>query len=148
MCIKSMVSCELVDSPFYDAASATVTGSSANCSFSSLFSPSLLEEISFGMSTATCNEFNAPNTTENSPVAFWVIGGSVGDSPVATVCKPSLKVQRAISTLNSTTSKLLLVGEQQPFDQGDQAGVDLSIAPLNGSAFNGSVTADVRIVYS
>lgn len=147
VCIKSMVTCEVVDSPLYDAASAFVTGSSANCSFGAPFVPSAIEEVSFGMSTATCSGFKAPNITEYSPVAFWVIGGGVGNSPVATVCKPSLLVQRATGYLNTTTSALILVADQQPFVQGDQNGVDLSSAPFNGSAFNGLVMHGMDVIY-
>jgi len=71
-------------------------------------------------------------------VAFWVLGGSNANSPVATICIPEIQVQRADVLLNTTTSALLVVAGQTPLLASDQnSNASLSSAPFNGSAFNG-----------
>lgn len=142
ICIKSLVSCEPVTSPLYNTAVSTVSGSSANCTFSASFTVTDNSIVSFGTAPATCSSssFKAPpNAEENSAVAFWVIDGPQNGVAVATVCKPTLTVQRADVFLNSTTSSLLLVNNQQPLLSTDQMGVDLNSAPFNGSAYNAYV---------
>lgn len=141
VCLKSLVSCESVTSPLYNTALSTISGSSANCTFNAPFAgPTTIPNVgavSYGVSTATCHTgFNAPANTENAAVAFWIMDSTSNGSPVATICKPTLTVQRADVFLNATTSELLLVTNQKVLLPTDQVGVDLTSAPFNGSAFN------------
>lgn len=141
VCLKSLVSCESVTSPLYNISLSTISGSSVNCTFSAPFAglttiPNI-GAVSYGMSPAACHTgFNAPTNTENAAVAFWIMDSTSNGSPVATICKPTLTMQRADAFLNATTSELLLVSNQKALLPTDQAGVDLSSAPFNGSAFN------------
>lgn len=90
------------------------------------------------MSTALCPSLQAPATPEMSAVAFWILGGSNANSPVAAICTPTLRVQRADVLLNTTTSALLQVNGQTPILSSDgNSNANLSSAPFNGSAFNG-----------
>jgi len=139
VCLKSLVSCQGVDSPSYSAVDQTVSGSTSNCSFTSprLYSDTNNSSVlRFGMSPATCSLSGVPNTTETSAVAFWIMEGY---SPVATVCTPKMTLQRADALLNSTTSALILINNQTPLLGRDQEGIDTKSAPFNGSAYNGYV---------
>lgn len=141
-----MVSCEDVVSPLYSDATRTISGSTSNCSFTSPYINSNISDSSFlfGVCPATCASSGAPNTTETSAVAFWIMEGT-GNPPVATVCIPKMGLQRADARLNSTTSALNLINNQTPLSEGDQVGVDMKSAPFNGYAYNGYVFVPTRL---
>lgn len=143
VCLRSMVSCEAVSAPTLNAARTTISGSTSSCTFSSSTTQSIGADASipFGISLASCPYLKAPSKLENSAVAFWVLGGSNGSTPIAAVCTPRLLVQRADVLLNTTTSALLLVDNQTPLLPRDEnSNASLTSAPFNGSAFNGWVS--------
>ncbi|KAF8311738.1 hypothetical protein DL93DRAFT_2229456 [Clavulina sp. PMI_390] len=149
VCIRTSVSCAAVSSTLSSSTgsttSDTISGSGTNsntnstCSFTTSISqsPGATASIPFGIASASCSSSSSPYSSEVSPetsaVAFWVNSG--GPAPLATICQPTIALQRADVLLNATTSALLVVDNQTPLLSGDLSG-NIG-APFNGSAFNG-----------
>ena len=70
-----------------------------------------------------------------SPVVFWAL--PTNSTPIATVCIPTIMFHLADVLLNTTSSALLEVSNEGPLTGNDSALVDQSVAPFNGSAYNG-----------